>query len=113
MQGGNNTKKCRIIGMLFTFGMVLPTFDCYSDIQLAYVAFSNGNPLFGISLLAPMFLNMAFQVAAFWKYEEQKSLTWPLLILQLWHQYRWVDPLTLILLLSVPECSKVIAFSGH
>ncbi len=74
--------------MLLIFGISMPTFDCYSDIQLGYVAVSTGHPNFAIALLAPMVLNMAFQVAAFWKYEEQKAWTWPLLILQLWHQYR-------------------------
>ena len=81
-------KKWWTVVMLLIFGIFLPTLDGYSDMKLAYTAFSTGHPLFAISLVGPVIVNMIFQIGAFWKYEEQKLWTWPLLILQLWHQYR-------------------------
>ncbi len=76
------------IFILFLFSVMVPSVDCYSDIHLAVKAIQNGHPLFGAALLVPVGLNTIFQFFQFWRFETDKKYRWPLVILQVWHQWQ-------------------------
>ena len=88
--------------LLLATGICLPTFDVYSDIYFAAKLITGGykregcesaptHPKFGGAMLAPVLLSWIF-VAKFWYKTEQdlkqKLMTLPLLLLQLYPQWR-------------------------
>ena len=83
--------------MLIVFSMFLPTFDVYSDIALSYDLISGtkdkGKPhvKFGLAIMAPVILSFLFLIPQWLKIEDSKQKrlkTFPLLLLQIWPQYR-------------------------
>ncbi len=80
--------KITSILTVFLLYVVLPSLDVFGDISLAVNSIQNGHPNYGIVLLFPVGLNTAFQVFAYFNFEEDKLSVWPLLILQVWPQYR-------------------------
>ena len=77
--------------VLLVLGIVLPTADVYSDGALTYELFSSGHPKFGSALLTPLTLSFIFLFPHWWRTEKTKRrrlMTFPILIFQLWPQYR-------------------------
>ena len=86
--------------LMFATGVCLPSFDVYTDISFAAQRFTGSysrcgyarpHPIYACAMLAPVLLSWMF-VARHWYRTErgawQKLLTFPLLILQLYPQYR-------------------------
>ena len=83
--------------ILIIFGILLPTFDTYSDILLLislffgfYKPHGKPQPIFGSIFLIPIVLTTIFMIPKWWKKEKtlkQKLFTFPLLIGQLWPQW--------------------------
>ena len=82
---------------LIIFGILLPSFDVYSDIAFSislYFGLYNTNgkphPLFAMLTLIPIALTTFFMIPKWWKREKtkwQKLYTFPLLIGQMWPQW--------------------------
>ncbi len=77
--------------------ILLPTIDTVSDVYLALKATNNGYPDYGIALLTPVIINTIFATVAFVRFEENRKWTWPLVILQIWPQYRTARILHVVL----------------
>ena len=105
----------KVICILILFGIILPSFDGYSDIILAYQLLSgtywtkpyHGNqtnltkkqPIFGTMVLIPIILGTLFTIPHWLRRENtwRKRLnTLPLLILQFWPQWETINVLRLV-----------------
>ena len=75
---------------LLILNVVLPTADIYTDVRLVITLMKRGHYMFGLSLIAPIFLNCSVTWFSWWKMEklQVKKWTWILVILQIWPQYR-------------------------
>ena len=75
--------------MLIIFNFLLPSWDVYSDIALAWKAASNYHPKFAGALIALVLLNMVFTFSTWFKVEDgaNKKWSWILVLLQCWPQY--------------------------
>ena len=83
------------------FDILIPTWDCCSDIIFAFKAFSTENYGIGCLMLFPVLLNVLF---TFYKWEstdfdtkKEKRFTWLLVILFIWPQYQVVKVILSIL----------------
>ncbi len=104
-------QKLYQIALVAMFYVILPTYDAYSDlvfgIRAIIIPFEflqdhdddyrpQEDPIkqrlrnFGIALLVPVCVDTCLQAISFWSIEKNKKLTWPLIPLQAWHQYRAV-----------------------
>ena len=96
--------------ILIFFGIILPSFDGYSDIILAYHLFSgtywtnsyNGpkkQPIFGTMVLIPIILGTLFTIPHWLRRENtwrKRLMTFPLLISQFWPQWETFKVLRLV-----------------
>ena len=73
-------------------GVLLPSYDVYSDMTLSFVLINSGIPrgiLFGWIMQIPVILSTIFQIPHWWEIEanmKKRCYTLPLLILQFWPQ---------------------------
>mgnify|MGYP001274044925 CR=1 FL=1 len=76
--------------ILIIFGILLPSFDVYSDIAFSISLFFGSHDLgqlWGSIYVIPIVLTTIFMIPKWWKREKtlkQKLFTFPLLIGQLW-----------------------------
>ena len=92
--------------ILIIFGILLPSFDVYSDIVFSISLFFGLNvqsgrrmPLLGSIFLIPIALTTFFTTLKWWKREKtlkQKLFTFPLLIGQLWPQWETLKVVRMI-----------------
>ena len=90
--------------LMFATGVCLPSFDVYSDIAFATSLFTGSysrdegcdgsappHPIYACAMLAPVLLSWMFVARHWYRTEQgagQKLLTFPLVILQFYPQYR-------------------------
>ena len=86
--------------ILIIFGILLPSFDVYSDIAFSIsLCFGQSLPLLGSIFLIPVALTTFFTIPKWWKREKtlkQKLFTFPLLIGQLWPQWEALKVIRMI-----------------
>ena len=88
--------------ILIIFGILLPSFDVYSDIAFSISLFFGSHylgQLLGSIFLIPIALMMFFTIPKWWKREKtlkQKLFTFPLLIGQLWPQWETLKVVRMI-----------------
>ena len=81
------------------FGILLPTFDTYSDGYFSYSLISGTycessnctkHPIYGSVMLIPVLLAMLFTIPHWWRREKSwnRLYTLPLLIFQVWPQWQ-------------------------
>ena len=75
---------------LLILNIILPTNDVGSDLLVVWTVHQNGENEKAMALLAPVLLNFLFTVRPWWQMESKWGviLTLPLLLAQLWPQYR-------------------------
>ena len=77
--------------LLIVLGIVVPTVDVYSDGALIIQLSTSTHPRFAIALSVPLTISFLFLLPHWWKKEKtgcRRLMTFPLLLLQLWPQYR-------------------------
>ena len=77
--------------IMATFSILLPSWDAFSDVYFACNLIAKGHPIFGFTILYPVFLATFFILPHWWRKEttlKSRLLTIPLVITQLWSQYR-------------------------
>ena len=85
--------------ILIVFGILLPSFDVYSDIKFSIILFYGSQYIFGSLTLIPIALTTIFMIPKWWKREKtpkQKLFTFPLLAGQLWPQWEALKIVRLI-----------------
>merc|ERR1711971_403235 len=89
------------------FGILLPTFDTYSDGYFSYSLISGTycetsicvkHPIYGSVMLIPVLLAMLFTIPHWWRREKRwnRLYTLPLLICQVWPQWQVIKVLKLM-----------------
>ena len=113
----------KVILILIFFGIILPSFDGYTDIILAYQLLSGTywtkpyqltkqwsfqhpyhrppkkQPIFGTMVLIPIILGTLFTIPHWLRRENtwrKRLMTFPLLILQFWPQWETIKVLRLV-----------------
>ena len=112
----------KVILILIFFGIILPSFDGYTDIILAYYLLSGTywtkpyqwtkqwtpypyhgppkkQPIFGTMVLIPIILGTLFTIPHWLRRENtwrKRLMTFPLLILQFWPQWETIKVLRLV-----------------
>ena len=85
--------------LLCLFGIALPTGDVYSDGALVIQLYYTAHPKFAIVLSIPVLLSFVLLIPHWYQTEKTSKRRWmtlPLLLLQVWPQYRILKLLILL-----------------
>ena len=107
IENGRDKMPISVAILLIIFGLLLPSWDVYSDVFFSYSLFNTPyysywdsethsriyrtHSTFGTVILIPVLISTLFTLPHWWRIEgnwRQRLKTFPLVLIQFWSQYR-------------------------